>query len=720
MGFFGNIFPVPNNSSLNSIFEPQGKIMQRIRNIWRIPAFGPPGFGLIQAAKWVPGKLACVGAILSAGCLGTTAHLVDDDSETVLSQHSLEAADPSQPGEYEVETLFYGSGTDKKRKEYRDEVTLKTATVDASAFVEHMDTSLTRKRKGFWGFDQKHFPLNGRVWSPSGEGPFPLVLIVHGNHQHWEFSDPGYAYLGELMASRGFIFVSVDENFLNGSMQKENDARGWMLLKHLEQWKAWNGEKGHRFFGKVDMDRVALIGHSRGGEAVGHAAAFNRLSHYPDNANVRFDFNFSIKGLIAFAPSDGQYKPADRPTPVENVNYLVLQGAHDSDVSIFLGLRQYNRVKFTNDGDYFKAAVYIYRANHSRFNTSWGKSDYPWPLSWLLNYNPILKEEEQRQIAKVYVSAFLETVLHEDRSYLPMFRDHRVIGDWLPETIYLTQYEDSRFRRLADFEEDIDVKTASIDGGRLEGESLAVWSERVLRFRDTEESSQQNHAVALGWRHGDGDESVSGPAFSISLPAGTAGKWGLDSAGTLMLSLAKLDEDLPDEGDSEEVDRDKGKKAEVTQENDENASPNEEDKEGEKEPETEKGDDEEDDEEEALDLTVELVSADGYCVGLPLSGFGPIRPPLKIRLSAIGWKVVEDDRVGKASEQVLQTYALPLSAFVEANEKFDPRRLRTIRLRFNRSDFGVVFLDRVGFRSGEDGRGEEKVEATEGDGEGDG
>ena len=59
------------------------------------------------------------------------------------------------------------------------------------------------------------------------------MLIVHGNHNYRQFSDPGYEYLGALLASRGFILASVDENFLNG-LSGENDARAWVLLKHLE------------------------------------------------------------------------------------------------------------------------------------------------------------------------------------------------------------------------------------------------------------------------------------------------------------------------------------------------------------------------------------------------------------------------------------------------------------------------------------------------------
>ena len=58
-------------------------------------------------------------------------------------------------------------------------------------------TGLLRRR--FWGFGAEQLPLNGRVWYPAGDGPYPLVLIVHGNHAMAEFSDPGYAYLGQLL-----------------------------------------------------------------------------------------------------------------------------------------------------------------------------------------------------------------------------------------------------------------------------------------------------------------------------------------------------------------------------------------------------------------------------------------------------------------------------------------------------------------------------------------
>ena len=78
--------------------------------------------------------------------------------------------------------------------------------------------------------------------------------------------------------------------------------------------------------------------------------------------------------MIAIAPIDGQYDPAGRDTPLTDVNYFVMHGSHDADVVSFSGLNQYERVRFTGE-EGVKAALYIYRANHGQFNSSWGQVD---------------------------------------------------------------------------------------------------------------------------------------------------------------------------------------------------------------------------------------------------------------------------------------------------------------------------------------------------------
>ncbi|MCB8922712.1 MAG: hypothetical protein H6662_14085 [Ardenticatenaceae bacterium] len=87
-----------------------------------------------------------------------------------------------------------------------------TTSVNGDPFV----SGWTDLRTRYWGFGETEMPRNGCLVS-RWLRPFPLLLMVHGNHDMADYSDGGYAYLGELLASRGFIFVSVDENFLNSS-----------------------------------------------------------------------------------------------------------------------------------------------------------------------------------------------------------------------------------------------------------------------------------------------------------------------------------------------------------------------------------------------------------------------------------------------------------------------------------------------------------------------
>ena len=356
-----------------------------------------------------------------------------------------------------------------------------------------------KHRKDFWGFDLKKAPINGRVWCPDGAGPFPLVLIVHGNHDFRKFSDPGYAYLGELLASRGFIMTSVDENFING-LSGENDARAWLLLKHLEAWKRFNETVDGPFYHRVDMTNIAVMGHSRGGEAAALAATFNRLKSYPDDFKQEFNFNFAIKSVVAIAPVDGQYKPTGQFTPLENVNYLLIHGSHDGDVSTAMGLRQYERLRFTDDQPWFKAVFFMYRANHGQWNTVWGNKDGGPRSGRSLDLRALIDPEAQRQFAKVVISGFLEATLHQKREYVPMFRDHRTAGAWLPKTMYTTRFQESGYHALAEFDGDIDLTTGSAPGVVLAGDSLSTWNENDVPFRG-QSDTQRHNAVWLGWNN---------------------------------------------------------------------------------------------------------------------------------------------------------------------------------------------------------------------------
>lgn len=620
-------------------------------------------------------------ALAVAGCSGAM-QLTPNDADEILSRQLLNAPNPARPGPFTVRHLYYGSGTDKQRVEYRDSVSIRTESVDASKLVSLGQRA--KSRNSYWGFTPKEFPLNGRVWYPEGNGPYPLVLIVHGNHNPRDFSDPGYGYLGELLASRGYILTSVDENFING-ISGENDGRGWFLLKHLEAWKGFNADTANPFFGKVDMDRIAIIGHSRGGEAVGHAAAFNRLTHYPDDASVEFDFGFGIRSVIAIAPVDGQYLPTGRYVPVENVNYLVFHGSHDGDVSSFHGLRQYHRVRFTRGGPYFKAAVYVYRANHGQWNTVWGNHDNGPRSGRILDLRPLLDPEDQREITRLYITAFLESTLKNRDEYLPMFRDHRVIGGWLPKTMYVTRFEHSSFRPVATFEEDIDVTTGTVPGVELRGDSLGNWREAKLmlrsRNRATTSASQENQAVWLGWNNhiaGAENDSLGQPAtYTITLPATLGAEWELSPAATLDFLLAPTE--------AKPGPRRPRRDSTATQE-DSAAS---------REERPRREDEDEEEEEHRIDLTVQVEDAHGELATVVLSRYGPVRKPLEI--SILRRSGMEERRYADNFDLVLQNYSIRLRDFQNQNPRLDPARLRRVRFVFDRTPAGTVVVDDIGF-----------------------
>ena len=569
---------------------------------------------------------------------------------------ALNAPDPSAPGPRQVVSFTYGAGTDRSRPEYGAQVGLKSRTVDGSKVVKNREGWRGKVRKWQWGFDNKQLPLNGRVWMPEGAGPFPIALVVHGNHHGQEYSDPGYAYLGELLASRGFILVSVDENFLNGHWSgdyegSETAARGWLLLEHLKLWREWGKTKGHRLEGKADLTRVATMGHSRGGEAAATAALFNTLAALPGDARQRFDYGFGIRAVVAIAPADGQYKPAGVPRPLKDVNYFVIHGGNDFDVSSFAGARQYGRVAFSPGFDGFKAELWIYRANHGQFNTVWGRWDGRGPGAWLMNLKPLISGDQQRQIAKVYIAAFLEAALNGRGEYRPLFEDYRRGARWLPDTTYVNRFQDASFRAVAGFDEDVDPGTSTA-GLKIRGEKLAAWSEERIPSRWGDRGT---NGVLLAWR----EPGV----FTVELPG-----WKLGPASVLEFSLADRGEAPPKEEDAKKGEEKKGdgKKKE----------------DGSRKPEEKKP-------KAPLDLTVELEDAAGKRAGIALSRMGPVYAPLKIGYAKL--KLPGDDR--KPSEPVLQRYRAPLSLFGGV----DPARLKALRFRFDQSKEGFVVLDDVGF-----------------------
>jgi hypothetical protein len=300
-----------------------------------------------------------------------------------------------------------------------------------------------------WPFPNTSVPLNGHICIPRGRGPFPLMMFAHGNHGPLENSTPGYLYLCQLLASHGVIGATIDVNFLNGGNFGENDARGIVHLEHVKQFRAWNSTAGHRLHGRVDLNRIAIVGHSRGGEGVGHASFFNRLTSIkPDILTpvVPLDgsaglgpYGFNLTVGVAIAPTDRQYQPLTGPTVVPD-SYCLIHGSRDGDVSSFAGYNTYNRahaVSLANptvsDGE-LKALLWVYRANHNQFNSIWASETPP---------ATTMPRSDQELVAKVFLGTIAQAMLLDHVEYLEVLRDHRLAAAWMPVNVDLvSQFQD--------------------------------------------------------------------------------------------------------------------------------------------------------------------------------------------------------------------------------------------------------------------------------------
>ena len=554
----------------------------------------------------------------------------------------LNEPDPGARGSFAVRTLTYGSGTDRRRDEYGAGAAIKTTSVDGEHLIDGWSGADGWVRTKYWGFDSKALPRQGRVWYPDGDGPFPLVLMVHGNHDMEDYSDGGYAYLGELFASRGIIAVSVDENFLNtgyadllggfpGGLKKENDARGWLLLEHLKLWREWNADETNPFHGKVDLDRIALIGHSRGGEAVAIAAAFNRLPYFPDDARVAFDYGFNIRGVIAIAPSDGQYEPRDRPTDITDVSYLVVQGSNDGDVESYMGSAQYSRVSFDECETCFKAGFYLVGANHGQFNTAWGRNDLGPGWGAVLNLVPIIDPIVQRRVADVLFGAFLGTVLQDRREYLPFLRDPARGRAWLGDVQFVNQFVAANELTLANYEEDDDLTTGSLPDVKIGATDLARWYEVLVPLKWDDIDSE---AALLAWNRTDAQPK---PEYRIDFG-------NLDTpGGTLSFALAMADVS-PLDADADWKPPD------------------------------------------AIDFHVVIADRRGHEAAIALSDIQPLYPPVKTTTRKARWLDPVDP-----SEPVFQRYTIPLDRFGGV----DRSNVASITLRFDVTKAGSLYIDDI-------------------------
>jgi hypothetical protein len=247
--------------------------------------------------------------------------------------------------------------------------------------------------------------MRGLVVAPKGAtGKRPLALFLHGRHAtcyvpgqgeeavtiDWPCADDarpipshrGYLQDQKLLASQGYVTVSISANGINGQDGDLEDAgaqaRSSLVRSHLARWADWAARSSTapaavRRSPKADLSRVLLVGHSRGGEGVDRAA-MDSLYPPPASEDGRPGrARWNIRGTVLIGPT------AFGQNPVPDVPSLTILPGCDGDVSDLQGQLYVDGTRGVSRGRALHSAVHITGANHNYFNSEWtpGQAEAP-------------------------------------------------------------------------------------------------------------------------------------------------------------------------------------------------------------------------------------------------------------------------------------------------------------------------------------------------------
>ena len=252
-----------------------------------------------------------------------------------------------------------------------------------------------------------HPAVAGRLTQVAGTGRLPVVVIVHGNHGVISGgteipNHKGYIYLQEALTKDNIVSVSVDTNMANLA-NSFIEMRAEYVLGALDALRAMDADKASRFHQRLDFDKVMLVGHSRGGDAVVRVAKLN--------AARPATTKFGIKVVCPLAPTDfsGTLVPAEvQSLEASHTSLLaVLYGALDGDVAgwegatslVGTGFRHYDRA--TCD----KVQIFFDHCNHNRFNRTWSDDDFSMMPADVAPGGRLLARSDHEKLAIEYITA---------------------------------------------------------------------------------------------------------------------------------------------------------------------------------------------------------------------------------------------------------------------------------------------------------------------------
>lgn len=225
-------------------------------------------------------------------------------------------------------------------------------------------------------------------------GKRPVALFLHGRHStcytpgseeidgSWPCaagtrpipSHQGYLQAQRLLASQGYVTLSVSANGINGQDHFAEDggaqARSSLVRHHLARWAEWSANRSAapsavRGTSPADLSRVLLVGHSRGGEGVNRAALDSLYAPPADQDGYQGPVRWKIRGNVLIGPT------IFGNNPVPDVPSATILPGCDGDVYDLQGQNYVDGTRGVGRGTALQSALYVVGANHNFFNSEW-------------------------------------------------------------------------------------------------------------------------------------------------------------------------------------------------------------------------------------------------------------------------------------------------------------------------------------------------------------
>ena len=343
--------------------------------------------------------------------------------------------------------------------------------------------------------------VQGRIYWPkvcggpsNPPGVLPLAVLIHGDgHQHTD-----YHYLMRHLALNGFVAATID-----GGTELSNVERAQRLRTYVGFVRDHWTHKAHV------ANSIALIGHSRGGEAVFTAA----------RKFGEWGLDHDVDALVAIAPTDndqnGGTEGLESLVGSSSESLLVIYGSRDEDVSgtctsgtfpwcgvvptapARTGFSLFDRAGSEGGTEPFplyddvvtKAMLFVDAASHNR----WREVS--------CTFTPgVLSCEAHHDIAKGYLNAFLRWRLGGDDSYRGFFT-----GLWTPAAVashgarIRPQYVEGYGRRVVDSFEQPGWSTNSLGGSVTKETQVTVVHDGALYQVPDHTSPHDTRGLVLRW-----------------------------------------------------------------------------------------------------------------------------------------------------------------------------------------------------------------------------